>query len=98
MLKFYRGEWIILDETHPDALEIMKFNRFGGVDLASDKKIKGNWYLSGKGCLINLEDGIRMRLKYIGSAFLVFIYEANRPLDGYPNKILKAAPYHFKLV
>ena len=94
LLKFYRGEWIILDETHPDALEIMKFNRFGGVDLASDKKIKGNWYLSGKGCLINLEDGIRMRLKYIGSAFLVFIYEANRPLDGYPNKILKAAPYH----
>ncbi|MFL2825528.1 MAG: hypothetical protein ACJZ8T_00465 [Coraliomargaritaceae bacterium] len=94
LLKFYRGEWIILDETHPEALEIMKFNRFGGVDLASDKKIKGNWYLSGKGCLINLEDGIRMRLKYIGSAFLVFVYEANRPLDGYPNKILKSAPFN----
>ena len=92
LLKFYRGEWIILDETQPNAVEIMKFNRFGGVHLASDSKIKGNWYLSGKGCLINLEDGIRMRLKYIGSAFLIFVYEANRPLDGFPNKILKAAP------
>lgn len=92
LLKFYRGEWITLDETHPEAVEIMKFNRFGGVHLASDKKTKGSWYLSGKGCLINLEDGIRMRLKYIGSAFLVFVYEANRPLDAYPNKILKTAP------
>ena len=72
----------------------MKFSRFGGVDLASDKKTNGNWYLSGKGCLINLEDGIRMRLKHIGSAFLIFVYEANRPLDAYPNKILKAAPLH----
>lgn len=94
LLKFYRGEWITLDETHPDAIEIMKFSRFGGVDLASDKKTNGNWYLSGKGCLINLEDGIRMRLKHIGSAFLIFVYEANRPLDAYPNKILKAAPLH----
>lgn len=92
LLKFYRGEWITLDETQPNAVEIMKFNRFGGVNLASDSKIKGSWYLSGRGCLINLEDGIRMRLKYIGSAFLVFVYEANRPLDGFPNKILKAAP------
>ena len=92
LLKFYRGEWITLDETQPNAFEIMKFNRFGGVNLASDSKIKGSWYLYGKGCLINLEDGIRMRLKYIGSAFLVFVYEANRPLDGFPNKILKAAP------
>ena len=92
VLKFYRGEWITLDETHPDAVEIMKFNRFGGVNLASNKKNKGNWYLSGKGCLINLEDGIRMRLKHIGSAFLLFVYEATRPLDAYPNKILKAAP------
>ena len=92
LLKFYRGEWIIFDETRPNAVEIMKFNRFGGVHLASDPKIKGSWYLSGKECLINLEDGIRMRLKYIGRAFIVFIYEANRPLDGFPNKILKAAP------
>ena len=92
LLKFYRGEWITLDGTQPNAVEIMKFNRFGGVNLASNSKIKGSWYLSGRGCLINLEDGIRMRLKYIGSAFLVFVYEANRPLDGFPNKILKAAP------
>lgn len=92
MLKFYRGEWITHDEAHPDALEVIKFGRFGGVDLASDKQTKGNWYLSGKGCLINLDNGIRMKLKYIGSAFLVFVYEATRPLDGYPNKILKAAP------
>ena len=96
LLKFYRGEWITLDETQPNAVEIMKFNRFGGVHLASDSKIKGSWYLSGKGCLINLEDGIRMRLKYIGSAFLVFVYEANRPLDGFPNKILKAAPQNLQ--
>ena len=79
LLKFYRGEWIILDETQPNAVEIIKFNRFGGINLASDSKIKGSWHLSGKGCLINLEDGIRMRLKYIGSAFLIFVYEANRP-------------------
>lgn len=92
LLKFYRGEWITLDGTQPNAVEIMELNRFGGVNLASDSKIKGSWYLSGKGCLINLEDGIRMRLKYIGSAFLVFVYEANRPLDGFPNKILKSAP------
>lgn len=92
MLKFYRGEWMILDQTRPDAIEIMKFSRFGGVDLASDKGTDGNWYPSGRGCLINLDDGIRMRLKHIGSAFLVFVYEATRPLDGYPNKILKAAP------
>ena len=92
LLKFYRGEWITLDETQPNAFEIMKFNRFGGVNLVSDPKIKGNWYLSGKRCLINLEDGIRMRLKYIGSAFLIFLYKPNRPLDGFPNKILKAAP------
>ena len=96
LLKFYRGEWITLDETQPNAVEIMKFNRFGGVHLASDSKIKGSWYLSGKGCLINLEDGIRMRLKYIGSAFLVFVYQANRPLDGFPNKILKTAPLNPK--
>lgn len=96
LLRFYRGEWIILNETQPNAVEIMKLNRFGGVNLASDTKTKGSWYLSGKGCLINLEDGIRMRLKYIGSAFLVFVYEANRPLDGYPNKILKAAPLNLQ--
>ena len=92
LLKFYRGEWITLDATQPNAVEVMRFNRFGGVNLASDSKIKGTWYLSGKGCLINLEDGIRMRLKYVGSAFLVFVYGANRPLDGFPSKILKAAP------
>ena len=96
LLKFYRGEWITLDETHPDAVEIMKLNRFGGVDLASDKQTRGSWYLTGKGCLINLEDGIRMRLRYIGSAFLVFVYEANRPLDAYPNKILKTAPLNLE--
>ena len=94
LLKFYRGEWVALDEKHPDAIEIMKFSRFGGVDLSSDKKTKGNWYLSGKDCLINLEDGVRMRLKHVGSAFLIFVYKANRPLDAYPNKILKAAPLH----
>ena len=92
LLRFYRGEWIILDETRPEALEFMKFNRFGGVDLASSIKIRGSWYLSGKECLINLEDGIRMRLKYVGSSFLIFKYAANRPLDGYPNKILRSAP------
>ena len=92
LLKFYRGEWITLDETQPNAFEVMKFNRFGGVHLESDSKIKGSWYLSGKGCFINLEDGIRMRLKHIGTAFLLFVYEANRPLDGFPNKILKTAP------
>ena len=96
LVKFYRGEWVTLDETKPNAVEIIKFNRFGGVDLASDTKTKGNWYLSGKGCLINLEGGIRMRLKYIGSAFLIFVYEANRPLDGFPNKILKTAPLNPK--
>lgn len=96
LLKFYRGEWITYDETQPDAIEVVKFSRFGGVDLASDRHINGNWYLSGKGCLVNLDNGIRMKLKYIGSAFLVFVYEATRPLDGYPNKILKAAPLNPK--
>ena len=98
LLKFYRGEWVTLDETQPNAVEIIKFNRFGGVNLASDSKIKGSWYISGKGCLINLEDGIRMRLKYIGSAFLVFVYKANRPLDAFPNKILKTAPLNQKKI
>ena len=94
--KFYRGEWITINETQPNAVEIMKFNRFGGVNLASDPKIKGSWHLYDKGCLINLEGGIRMRLKYIGSAFLIFVHKANRPLDGYPNKILKTAPLNQK--
>lgn len=92
LLKFYRGSWITLDEITSNAFEIMRFNRFGGVNLASNKKTKGNWYLSGTVCIINLDDGIRMRLKPVGSAFIAFIYEANRPLDGYPNKVLKAAP------
>ena len=92
LLKFYRGKWITFNETQPNTIDVIKFNRFGGVNLASKSKINGTWYLQGKRCLINLEGGIRMQLKYIGSAFLVFVYEANRPLDGFPNKILKTAP------
>lgn len=92
MLKFYRGDWITLDENNPNAVEIIKFSRFGKIELASNKKARGNWYLLDKGCLVNLDDGTRMKLKHIGSAFLVFIYDANRPLDGFPKKILKAAP------
>ena len=73
LLKFYRGDWIIIDENYQHAQDIMKLNRFGGISLESDKKNKGNWYLSGGGCLINLEAGIRMKLKHIGSAYFICV-------------------------
>ena len=92
LLRFYRGEWVTLDETQPNAIDIIKFNKFGGLNIASDTNTKGSWFLSRKVCLLNLENGIRMRLKHVGSAFLLFVYEANRPLDSFPNKILKTAP------
>lgn len=92
LLKFYKGEWIIFDEENPNAIEILKLNRFGSVNLASDRKTKGRWRLSREGCIINLDQGIRMKLNYVGTAFLIFVYEANRPIDGYPNKVLKAVP------
>ena len=33
-----------------------------------------------------------MQMKCIGTGFLVFVYEANRPIGGFPNKILRSAP------
>ena len=60
LINFYRGEWTVQDETNPKAIEIIKFKRFGGVVLESDKKAGGFWYVSNEECLINLENGIRM--------------------------------------
>jgi hypothetical protein len=90
LLKFYRGQWVALSDLNH--LERIQLGRFGGVSFQSNKRQKGNWYISGRNILINLENGERMLLRHIGTGFLFFIYEATRPLDGYPNRIVRTAP------
>ena len=90
LLKFYRGQWVALSDSNH--LERIQLGRFGGVSFQSNKQQKGNWYISGRNILINLENGERMLLRHIGTGFLFFIYEATRPLDGYPNRIVRTAP------
>ena len=90
LLKFYRGQWIAMSDTN--FVEQIRLGRFGGVTFQSNKQQKGNWYISGSGILINLENGERMLLRHIGTGFLLFVYEATRPLDGYPNRIVRTAP------
>ena len=72
--------------------DIIKFGRFGGVELRSNKGNSGTWYPTGKRCTLNFEDGTRMQFQPVGSGFLIFVYEATRPLDAYPNKVLSTAP------
>lgn len=33
-----------------------------------------------------------MQFNTVGSGFLIFVYEATRPLDAYPNKVLATVP------
>ena len=92
LLKFYRGDWIAYDGMKDTPYDILKFGRFGGVELRSNKDNAGTWYPSGKRCTLNFEDGTRMQFQPVGSGFLIFVYEATRPLDAYPNKVLSTAP------
>ena len=92
LLKFYRGDWIAHDPTNTEPYSIIKFGRFGGVELSSNKRNAGTWYPTGKRCTLNFEDGTRMLFSPVGSGFLIFVYEATRPLDAYPNKVLPTAP------
>lgn len=92
LLKFYRGDWIAYDGMQDQPYGILKFGRFGGVELRSNKGNLGTWYPSGKRCTLNFEDGTRMQFSPVGSGFLIFVYEATRPLDAYPNKVLSTAP------
>ncbi len=92
LLKFYRGDWIAYDGMGDAPYDIIKFGRFGGVELRSNKGNSGTWYPTGKRCTLNFEDGTRMQFQPVGSGFLIFVYEATRPLDAYPNKVLSTAP------
>ena len=92
LLKFYRGDWIAYDGMEDAPYDILKFGRFGGVELQSNKDNTGTWYPTGKRCTLNFEDGTRMQFQPVGSGFLIFVYEATRPLDAYPNKVLSTAP------
>lgn len=87
--KFYRGDWIV---SRMDDQGLLQLGRFGGVDYYANQHTKGNWYLTGNSLLINLENGSRLRLETIGTGFLLSLYDARRPLDGYPNQIFQIAP------
>lgn len=87
--KFYRGDWIV---SGAKGLGFMQLGRFGGVHYYSQQISKGNWYLSGTGLSINLDNGSRLRLQAIGTGFLVSLYNPRQPLDSYPNQVFRATP------
>lgn len=92
LLKFYRGDWVVHDPSGKEPYSFIKFGRFGGVELSSNKRNAGTWYPTSRRCTLNFEDGTRMLFSPVGSGFLIFVYEATRPLDAYPNKVLTTAP------
>ena len=49
LLKFYPGEWAILDETRQMLSKLLNLTDLK-VNLASDSKPRAICYLSGKGC------------------------------------------------
>ena len=53
LLKFYRGDWIAYDGMKDTPYDILKFGRFGGVELRSNKDNTGTWYPSGKRCTLS---------------------------------------------
>ena len=92
LLKFYRGDWILMGDRDSKTFDIIQFGRFGGVQLNSNKRTRGTWYPSAKNTLLNLGAGIRMQFRSVGSGFIFLVYEATRPLDAYPSKVLRTAP------
>lgn len=96
LMKFFHGEWLILGLKDPNTFDILKFGRFGSINISSDKKIKGNWYPSPKNTTLYLGNGLRMKFKPLGTGLIFLLYEANRPLDGYPSKVLNSTPVNFK--
>ncbi|ADE55424.1 hypothetical protein [Coraliomargarita akajimensis] len=87
---FYRGEWLV--KHGEKSYEKISLGRFGGLSTSRNRKLEGNWLMSGQDIFLRWDDGLRNVLSPIGNGFLIYEYIPGRPLDGVPNRVRSAAP------
>ncbi len=88
--RFYRGEWIV--ERQGLGLERISLSRFGGISTSRRASLDGEWRLSGQDLFLNWDDGLRQVISAIGTGFVLFEFEAGRPVDAVPSRIFRTTP------